>query len=523
MRFALKRPALTVVALMATFVLSLAIYPFLGLAFFPQTDAGQFTISLKAPTGTRIELTNQYVAKVEDLIKKTISPEDFRMTVSNIGVVPDFSALYTSNTGPYTATIQTQLNDDHKIGSYEYMAEVRDKLNKQYPELRTFFQTGSMVDAIINTGMPAPIDIQVTSPDIPGDYNLAREIATKVSALPETGQIYIPQDMDYPGIRMDVNRVHAAELGLTQKEVVSNVITALNSNVMIAPNYWVDRKTGNNYFLTVQYYQDGSRAIRDPLDLTGIPLRAPNLPQPTTLDSVVKLNRIQTPTEIDHYQIQRSADVYVTPKGEDLGRITAEVRDIVAHTAHAANMRVNLRGMVVGMEESFKSFAIGFTLAFILLYLILVAQFKSFVDPVLIMLAIPMGISGALLILLLTHTSLNVMSLMGLLMLVGVANSNSILIVDFAHKLEQQGLPVLDAVITSCRVRLRPILMTSLATIIGMIPMALKLGTGAEQYAPMARAIIGGLTSSVILTVFIVPAAYLLIYRNRRPAEPVNA
>ncbi len=521
-RFALKRPVLTVVVLMGTFVLSLGIYPFLGLAFFPQTDAGQFTISLKAPTGTRIELTNQYVAKVEDLIKKTIAPEDFRMTVSNIGVVPDFSALYTSNAGPYTATIQTQLTDDHKTGSDEYMAEVRKRLNEQYPELRTFFQTGSMVDAIINTGMPAPIDIQVTSPDIPGDYNLAREIATKVSALPETGQVYIPQDMDYPGIRMDVNRVHAAELGLSQKEVVDNVITALNSNVMIAPNYWVDRKTGNNYFLTVQYYQDGSRSIRDPLDLTGIPLRAPNLPQPTTLDSVVKLQRIQTPTEIDHYQIQRSADVYVTPQGEDLGRITSQVRDIVAHTPHAANMRVNLRGMVVGMEESFKSFAIGFSLAFVLLYLILVAQFKSFVDPVLIMLAIPMGISGALLILLLTHTSLNVMSLMGLLMLVGVANSNSILIVDFAHKLEGQGLPVLDAVITSCRVRLRPILMTSLATIIGMIPMAMKLGTGAEQYAPMARAIIGGLTSSVILTVFIVPAAYLLIYRNRRP-EPANA
>jgi multidrug efflux pump subunit AcrB len=292
---------------------------------------------------------------------------------------------------------------------------------------------------------------------------------------------------------------------------------------MIAPNYWVDHKTGNNYFLTVQYYQSGSRSIRDPLDLTNIPLRAPNLPEPTTLDTVVNLQRIQTPTELDHYQIQRSADVYVTPKTEDLGRITAKVRDIVAHTPHAPNMRVNLRGMVVGMEESFRSFGIGFVLSFILLYLILVAQFKSFVDPVLIMLAIPMGVSGVLLILLFTHTTLNVMSLMGVLMLVGIANSNSILIVDFAHKLEEQGLPVMDAVITACRVRLRPILMTSLATIIGMIPMAMKLGTGAEQYAPMARAIIGGLTSSVILTVFIVPAAYLLIYRNRRAPEPANA
>ena len=444
-RMALRVPGLTVLALMATFVLSLGLYPLIGLAFFPQTDAGQFTISLKAPTGTRIELTNDYVAKVEDLIKKTISPEDFRMTVSNIGVVPDFSALYTTNTGAYTATIQTQLTDEHKTGSYEYMAEVQRRLNQQYPELRTFFQSGSMVDAIINTGMPAPIDIQVSSPDIPGDYKLAREIAAKVSALPETGQIYIPQDMDYPGIRMDVNRVHAAELGLTQKDVVNNVITALNSDVMIAPNYWVDRKTGNNYFLTVQYYEQGRASIRDPLDLTNIPLRAPKLKDPTTLDTVVNLTRIQMPTEIDHYASQRSADVYVTPKGEALNTITAKVRDIVAHTEHAPNMRINLRGMVVGMEESFKSFGIGFILSFILLYLILVAQFKSFIDPVLIMLAIPMGVSGVLVMLLATHTTLNVMSLMGVLMLVGIANSNSILIVDFAHRElgNEQGMSVL--------------------------------------------------------------------------------
>jgi HAE1 family hydrophobic/amphiphilic exporter-1 len=522
-RLALRAPALTVLALLGTFVLSLGIYPLIGLAFFPRTDAGQFTISLKAPTGTRIELTNNYVAKVEDLIKQTVAPQDFRMTVSNIGVVADFSALYTTNTGPYTATIQTQLSEDHKTSSFVYMAEVRRKLDKQYPELRTFFQTGSMVDAIINTGMPAPIDIQVSSPNIPEDFRLAREIAGKVAGLSDTGQIYIPQDMDYPAIRLDVNRVHAAELGLNQKDVVSNVITALNSNVMIAPNYWVDRATGNNYFLTVQYFEQGNGSIHDPLDLTNIPLRAPHLKEPTTLDTVVKLQRIQTPTEIDHYAIQRSADVYVTPKGEALNGITAQVRDIVAHTEHPPNVRIALRGMVVGMEESFKSFGIGFILSFILLYLILVAQFKSFIDPLLIMLAIPMGVSGVLLILLFTHTTLNVMSLMGVLMLVGIANSNSILIVDFAHRLEEQGMSVTDAVITACRVRLRPILMTSLATIIGMIPMALKLGTGAEQYAPMARAIIGGLTSSVILTVFIVPAAYLLIYRNRRQPEPVHA
>jgi HAE1 family hydrophobic/amphiphilic exporter-1 len=230
---------------------------------------------------------------------------------------------------------------------------------------------------------------------------------------------------------------------------------------------------------------------------------------------VVKMNFVQTPTEVDHDQIQRVVDLYVTPGGEDLGRVTKDIQRIVGQTKIPANVRVSLRGMVEGMQASFKSFALGFLLSFVLLYLILTAQFKSFIDPLLIMLAIPMGFVGVLLILPLTHSTLNVMSLMGVLMLVGIADSNSILIVDFAHNLEQQGLPAVDAVITACRVRLRPILMTSLATIIGMIPMALKMGTGAEQYAPMARAIIGGLTSSVVLTIFIVPAAYLLVYGRR--------
>jgi multidrug efflux pump subunit AcrB len=316
-------------------------------------------------------------------------------------------------------------------------------------------------------------------------------------------------------VRLDVDRIHAAEMGLTQKQVVDNVITALNSNSMIAPNYWVDEKTGNDYFLSVQYYEKGRAAIHDLPELTNIPLRAPNLKQPTTLDAVVKLENVQTPTEIDHYQIQRVMDLYVTPSGEDLGKVADEVRGTLAQMKVPENVRVNLRGMVEGMQESFRSFAIGLSLSVVLLYLILVAQFKSFQDPLLIMLAVPMGFIGVLITLPLTGTTLNVMSLMGVLMLVGISASNSILIVEFAHRLEEQGKSVQDAIITSCRVRLRPILMTSLATIIGMVPMALKLGTGSEQYAPLARAIIGGLTASVVLTVFIVPAAYLLVYRKR--------
>lgn len=520
-RRCLTRPGLTVAALAGLFVLSLAIYPRLGVAFFPQTDAGQFTINMKAPTGSRIELTNEYVARIEGLIRQTVG-HDLKMIVSNIGIVPDFSALYTNNAGPYTATVQAALNDDHKVSTFTYMDRVQNEISRQFPEVRTFVQTGSMVDATLNSGMPAPIDVQITSRSNRQNYQLAQDLGSRIRQLSAVGAVYVPQDINYPALRMDIDRVHAGELGLSEKDVVDDVITALNSNVMIAPNYWVDYETGNDYFLTVQYYEHGKPAIHNSLDLTNIPLKAPNLKEPTTLDTVVKLSHAQTPTEIDHYQIQRAADIYVTPKGEDLGRIATAIDKIIADRKIPGNVRVNLRGMVQGMRESFKSFALGFILAAALLYIILVAQFRSFVDPFLIMLAIPMGFIGVFLILLLTGTTLNVMSLMGVLMLIGVAGSNSILIVDFAHKLEEQNLSVSDAVITACRVRLRPILMTSLATIIGMLPMALKLGTGSEQYAPMARAIIGGLTSSVVLTVFIVPAAYLLVYGKKdrnRPAE----
>jgi len=519
-RRALKRPAWTVVLLLGVFVASLGIYPFLGRAFFPQTDAGQFTLNIKVPTGSRIEVTDQYVAKIEDLIRQVVPPADLKMIVSNIGVVNDFSSLYTTNSGQYTATIQAALIEGHSLGSLVYMDRVKKELTAKFPDVRAFFQSGSMVDAILNSGMPAPIDVQVNTRDLTATYDVAQDLARRIRQLPGVGEIYIPQDMNYPAIRLNVDRVHAGELGLSQKDIVDNVITALNSNTMIAPNYWVDYQTGNDYFLSVQYAEHGKAAINNLVDLKQIPLRAPNLKEPTTLDSVVKLENVSSPTEIDHYQIQRVVDIYVTPSGEDLGKLTSAIQRTIADANLPSNIRVNLRGMVEGMNASFKSFAVGIGISFILLFLILIAQFRSFVDPFLIMLAIPMGFVGVLIILPLTHTTLNVMSLMGVLMLIGIADSNSILIVDFAHKLEAQGLSVADAVVTACRVRLRPILMTSLATIIGMLPMAMKLGEGGEQYTPMARAIIGGLTSSVILTVFIVPAAYLVVYGRKKPNAP---
>ena len=513
-RRALVAPKITTVVILGFFVVSLGLLPFLGVAFFPRSDAGQFEISLKTQSGTRVEVTNEEVAKVEGLVRQVVKPADLKLIVSNIGVIPGFSSIYTSNSGPHTATVLVALNEGHAIGSYEYMERVRSRLQQRMPNISAYFQSGGLQDAVLNQGLPAPIDVQLSGPNLEAAYQSAAEVARKIRTVPGVSDVFIPQDLDYPALRLSVDRVRAAQLGVDQKEVVDNIITALTSNGMIAPSYWIDPKTGNDYMLTVQYPES---AVHDVPDLREISLHSGSLPEAAQLGAVTKVTRVNSPTEIDHYQIQRVIDIYVNPATEDLGKVANAIDKIIAEQKFPSDVRVNLRGMVQGMRSSFRSFGFGLFLSIILLYLILVAQFRSFVDPLLILLAVPTGITGVLLMLFLSGTTLNVQSLMGVIMMVGIVVSNSILIVEFAHRLEKQGTTVRDAIISSCRIRLRPILMTSLATVIGLVPLALKLGTGSEAYAPLARAIIGGLTVSVVLTVFLVPAAYLLAYGKKEP------
>jgi multidrug efflux pump subunit AcrB len=289
---------------------------------------------------------------------------------------------------------------------------------------------------------------------------------------------------------------------------------------MIAPSYWVDPKSGNNYFVTVQYPENQVKTLQD---LETMPLHAPDLKLPTYLNQVADISSILTPTEVDHYQLERTIDVYVAPSGEDLGKPAKEVRKVISQLQIPPNIRVDVRGLVNTMNASFRSFGLGLILSVLLVFLVLVAQFSSFIDPFLIVLAIPTGLVGVMLTLAFTDTTMNIQSLMGIVMLTGMVVSNSILIVDFANRLRQEGDGVRQAVAHSCRIRLRPILMTSLATIVGLLPMALKLETGSEAYAPLARVIIGGLIVSVALTIFVVPAAYLLIYgRRSAPAAPLK-
>ncbi len=508
---ALLRPVATLAGLTGISLLCLALYPFLGVSFFPRTDPGQFVINLKAPSGTRVELTEGYVNQVEQIIRTIVPKDELQIIVSNIGITTDFSAIYTPNSASHTAFVQVSLKEGHKVGSYEYMRRVREQIRQQLPQLSTYFQSGGLVDAVINLGMPAPIDIQVSGNNLDKVYGVATKLAEPVRALNSVSDVLIPQDIDYPALELDVDREKAGLLGLSQKEIVDNVITALTSNGMIAPNYWIDPKSGNPYMLAVQYPEDQIKSLTD---LKQIPLRGVKSTQPTFLDSVVRLKTIPSPTEVDHYQLFRVIDVYVSPKTQDLGAVASQIDRIIKQSKLPEGVRVNLRGSVQGMRSSFKSFGIGLILAVVLVYLVLVAQFASWEDPFIILLAIPPGLAGVLLFLLVTRTTLNVMSLMGVVMMVGIVVSNSILIVEFARHLHHEGKPVKEAVSLASRMRLRPILMTSFATLLGMIPMAIGAEPGSEQYAPLARAIIGGLLVSVVVTVYLVPAAYLLVHRK---------
>ena len=508
----LEAPRATLLVFGIVFLASLLLFPLLGLSFFPRTDAGQFVVSFKAPSGTRLEATEEEAAKLETIVRRIVTPHDMDMTVTNIGVDPGFSALFSSNSAMHTGFTQVALSSDHKISSFKYIDDVKKAVAKELPELQTFYSSGSLVDGVLNMGAPAPIDVRVAGNNMNADYDTAQRIASRIRGVHGVADVYIPQDVDYPSLRISIDRTRASELGLNEKEVVSNIITALTSNQMIAPSIWIDPNSGNNYFLTVMYKEGQIKSLDD---LKAIPLHGDGITQPTRLDMVANIEQFNAPTELDHTQIRRVMDIYVRPQNEDLGRISKDIQAIVDSANPPHGIEVTLTGSVASMNASFHSFAIGLTLSVLLLFLILVAQFRSFIDPFIILLALPPGITGVIVALLLWGTTLNVMSLMGVVMLAGIALSNSILIVEFAHHLLKEGMSVREAITTSCRVRLRPILMTSLATLIGLLPMALKLGEGSESYAPLAQALIGGLTLSVALTIFLVPAGFYLAYQNK--------
>lgn len=489
--------------------------PFLGVSFFPRTDAGQFTINLKAPAGTRLEMTTAEVEKVENIVRETIPPQEMSIMVSNIGVTPDFSAIYNSNSASHTAFVQVALQPGHQVSSFDYMERIRRRLRQETPELTAFFQSGGRVDSVLNSGAPAPIDIQVSGPHLESDFDAAASLASEIRRLPEVADVFVPPDIDYPALQLDIDRQRASEAGLSQRDVVDGVITALTSNGMINPAYWIDPRTGNDYLLTVQYREEHVTNLED---LQGIPLRGTGQSAPVLLDAVSRITHVSSPTEVDHHQIERVVDVYVSPQGEDLRRVAAGIQGILNRMTLPTETSAAVSGIVTEMRTSFLSFALGLLISVALLYLILTAQFSSFRQPWLVLLNVPMGLAGALIGLLATHGTLNIMSLMGIVMLVDLVAANGILILELALRKCEEGESAARAAVLACRIRMRPILMTSLATMVGLLPMAFRVaGAGSEAYAPLAWTIIGGLFVSVALMFLVFPATFILI--NRRPLQ----
>ena len=510
---ALDHKSVVIGAVAALFAVSMLIYPLIGTELFPQTDAGQFIIDYRAPVGTRIELTEQLTERMENAVRQVIPPGELSTIVSNLGLAPGFSSIYSSNAAADSGFMMVALKPDLKVSTFVYMHKLRELLPQAVPEVGTFFTSGSIIDSVLNFGLAAPIDVQLSAQNYNELFPVAREVEEALQGVPQVRNTFIPQEAGYPTLRINVNRVKAARLGLNQYDVVSNVITALTSNEMIAPSIWIDPKSGNDYFLTAQYFEPEIKSLET---LENIPVAA--APDERSREDALTLRDVATivperhPAEADHYNIQRVVDVLVAPRTQDLGGTQRAVLAALKNLKMPEDMSLVLRGSVASMEKSFASFGFGLAMAVVLLYLVMVAQFRSFLDPFIIMFAVPMGLIGVMWTLYLTNTTLNIESFMGIIVMVGIVVSNSILLVDFANQRRREGHPLRRAVVESARIRMRPILMTALATVVGLMPLALEIGAGSEASAPLARAAVGGLAVSTVLTLLLVPAIYEAFY-----------
>jgi len=543
----LMRRQLVIGGSLLAFIAALLLARFVGRELFPDIDAGQLTIQMHARSGLRIEKTEQLVSRVEDAIKRAIPKHDLHMVISNIGVLYDWPAAYTPNAGPQDAFFNLQLTDNRWRSSQEYVANLRSELNREFSGTEFSFYAGGLVTAALNGGLPSPIDIQITGNSLEVAHRIAQQVRGIAAAVPGAADVRLKQYLDYPAIGVRVDRTKAAYLGLTPKRVVENVVAALNSSVNFAPAFWIDLANGNHYFMGAQYFENEIKSLETlksipitgetglhllpspargstPLQILGhsadssTTLEAPRL---SLLDNLATLNYTTAPSEVEHLNISRVIDVYVNVQGRDLGSVASDIEARIASLKLPAGYSIAVRGVIQSMRQSFQSLLFALVLAVVLIYLVMVTQFRSFLDPLVIMLAVPLTTVGVVAILLLTGTTFNIQTFLGVIFAVGIAVSNEVLIVDFANRLAAQGRSIEEAVVSAAKIRMRPIVMTSLATLVALIPMAIGLGHGSEANIPLARAVLGGFAVSTLASLFVVPVLYVLF--KARPALRASA
>jgi len=485
----------------------------LGRDFFPAVDAGQFKLHLRARTGTRIEETARLSGLVSQSIREEIPPDEIASIIDNIGLPYSGINLSYSNSapiGPSDDDILVSLNEHHHPTA-DYMHDLRIKLPQQFPGVQFSFLPADIVSQILNFGLPAPIDVQVVGFNLNGNREFANRLLTKIRQIPGTVDVHMQQAFDQPYMNIAVDRTKAQQEGYSQKDVSNNLLISLSGSFQTTPEFWLDPKTGVSYSIATQTPQYQIQSLQD---LENVPVTGPSNARPQILASLASLNRGTGMAVVSHYDIQPLVDIYGSVQGRDLGGVASEITKIVDQEKKNVprGSQVNIRGQIQTMRSSYTGLLGGLAFSIVLVYLLIVVNFQSWLDPFIIISALPAALAGIVWFLFVTHTTMSVPALIGSIMCMGVATANSILVVSFAKEQMLEGHDVVTSALNAGFTRFRPVIMTALAMIIGMVPMALGMGEGGEQNAPLGRAVIGGLLFATTATLFFVPVFFSLVH-----------
>jgi multidrug efflux pump subunit AcrB len=523
--FCLERAWLFVALFLVFCVASLSLVPVLGRDFFPSVDAGLIRLHMRARAGQRVEETAREADGVDNLIRRVIPPEDLGTILDNIGLFNSTVNTAYSNSGVIgesDAEILIGLKPERKQQTKYYIDALRERLPEEFPSTQFFFQPADMISQILNFGVPAPVDIQLIGPDEKANYQLAEQITNRIQHIPGAVDVHVQQLRSYPAIFLNVDRTRVQSVGLSPQDVANSVLLTLSSSSTVSPSFWVNPATGYEYNVAVQAPQYKIDSMQS---LDNIPISSAKTTTPQILGNMGTLNVNTEPALLSQYDSQAMMNVYASVEGRDLGGVDADIQKVLADFQDKMPRGTQLvrRGQVATMTSSFAGLSAGVGVAIVLVYLLIVVNFQSWIDPFVIITALPGALAGIIWILLLTHTTLSVPSLTGMIMCMGVATANSILMVSFARERLNEGMSATQAAVQAGYVRIRPVLMTAFAMIIGMVPLSLGLGEGGEQNAPLGRAVIGGLVVATFATLYFVPCVFSLVHKRHIPGKRVGA
>ncbi len=506
-------------------LLSLALVLVLGQDFFPQVDAGLLRLHLRARPGLRIEETAHLTDQVEQVLRSEIPKDELQTVLDNIGLPYSGVNLSYSNSGVVgsnDAEILIALDPKHHHPTEDYIRHLRQELPARFPGVEFFFQPADIVSQILNFGLPAPVDIQILGADVRTNYSLAQKISNRIRQIPGTADVHVQQMNGLPTLHLDMDRTRINQVGLNARDVAQSVLISLSGSFQTAPTYWLNPKNGVTYPVAIQSPQYRMTSVQD---LMNTPVTSATAQSPQVLGNLAQLSPAARPLVVNHYNVQPVVDVYVSTQGRDLGGVATDIGAALKpfQDALPRGTRIVVRGQIETMRTSFIGLGIGLLGAILLVYLLIVVNFQSWLDPLIIITALPGALAGICWTLLLTRTTLNVPSLTGAVMCMGVATANSILMVSFARDRMDNGIAPVLAMLEAGYTRIRPVLMTALAMIIGMVPMALGFGEGGEQNAPLGRAVIGGLLFATVATLFFVPSVFAIIHGPRFARKQVAA